>query len=354
MKKIFVILKYILRPISWLCSKIWYVVKKLIKSLPDFRKWFQTFIYYMALALGVFVVSYFAPIPISAKLIIVVTIPLIFSIFSNVRMKKGFSEEEITKLRKDNENLSEELNARRNKIKKLEEDQKNQKIELIDLQWIFELSLASLRIKKETVFDYFKRKGEEAILWKDKPKDLESEDERFIGALKFDYESKIGMDLREALVEKNDEDGLFKYWLPCPKQISVADPSEAHWSVKAHYKYDEGKLFGIGRGPMWYGDEQTDERSLWGEKESDELRNAMEVKELDDTVGIAIQEQARGRMNEIIKYLLGQDAQSVKRKEDLKNPIPFSKWIENQKQGIYCNLEDSISGDEIDEIELQD
>lgn len=322
------VLNNIWEAFTWLARGIRKLITIAIKFLPGLRegfaKWIQTVLFYMALGAMVLITS-LQPMPLCIKALSIFGFAILLSFATVIRVRSGFSEKDIQTLQNQKAKLEIELRKQHSRIHKLQADIQNQQIRMLDMNWVWEVNLAQVRISRTNLFDYFIR-GKERCLWNDRPKEIKKGDKRAIGALKINYISKIGIDLKQVLVHYDRQNNFVEYWIPEPYQTGAIDPS-SKWIIRATLEYSKGSKLGVfHRDWRWKDEEESHTLPLWEDKKTEYYQDAFTSQSLRDELGTAIRQEADRRLKSFFETLLGCEVRAIPR-EKLRNPDTLGQLL---------------------------
>lgn len=304
------------------------MIKFFVGLKDGFAKWAQTLVFYIALV-GVNLGVARFDLPLLSDILVALSTVLLLSLFTVVRTRVSVSEDDFRNLQEKSRELKEELGIEKSKVEKLKNDLTNQKSQFLDMNWIWEINLAQVKIERIKLFDYFIRGNEDPILWKDRPERLLEKDKRAIGALKIDYTAKIGINLKDVLVHYDHENDVIQYWIPEPYQTGAVDPSD-NWAIRTSMEYAGGEgLLDMSLDWRWLDEEKKHTAlPIWEKEKTERYQEAFASQALKNELGISISGEAERRLKAFFEQLLGCKAIGVSR-EQLSAPEKLGLFLPN-------------------------
>lgn len=233
--------------------------------------------------------------------------------------EKDILKKQIKELDGDVQKIENEKDFLKKQINKLEEEKRNQKTELLTMNWIWEINIAEAELNDTKSFDYFIN-GKKTMLWEERPDDVNSLNggHRAIGVSKINYKAKIGFDIRETLVKVDKETKSIEYSLPELKITGTGD-MKRKWIIKEEMEY---KTFQQNSGLMdmlpFVGSTPTKEyywvikqlndneqqHPIWEKTATDDLEETSARKELEAALGRILKEGYEEKFKNIFKTML--------------------------------------------------
>jgi hypothetical protein len=189
-------------------------------------------------------------------------------------------------------------------------------INLLDLNWLWEMNIAQVHYKLTLLFDHFIRGKESPIPWTQRPAKILENDQRAIGALQFNYTTKMGIYLKDVHVRYDREQRTVYYWIPEPQQTGVVDLAD-HWILRTSLHYVPGKGFFDYTLDWRWRDEAVTNSALpfWEQVRADRYRDALAPQDLDGHLGAVVRNEADRRLKLLFETLMGCRAVAVPKEQ---------------------------------------